>query len=121
LVAAECGMTEREICGDGRTADAVRARFAIAWALHHATGRSDAHIGRHLGDRDHSTIHNARARADELRRGCLEFRALTDRLLATITEPMAQLLSDDGYGWEDLRHLTKLDAATCKRIMRGQP
>ncbi len=121
VAAAECGLTREEIVGENKRTEQVRARYAIIWAVATVTGRDDGRIGRYLGGRDCSTICDARKRARELRKTDHEFRALSDHIAAAITIPLAAPLAEDGYGWEDLRHLTKLDAATCKRVMRGRP
>jgi chromosomal replication initiation ATPase DnaA len=63
------GVTVDELLGPSRKRRIVYARFACAWALRkHDPSRSFQAIGQALGGRDHATILNAIARAEELAR-----------------------------------------------------
>ena len=64
----------------GRRPNTVRARFAFVHVASLSTGKSDPEIGRALGNRDHTTIRNARAKAAELMETNGDFRGLIERV-----------------------------------------
>lgn len=94
-VAGHTGLTRREITGECRQTEHVRARFAIMWAARRATGLSTVTIGRRLGGRDHTTVISGLRTADKLRATHSEFRGLTDALLAAFTPVEIEEHADD--------------------------
>lgn len=83
-VCATTGLTRRDILSDRRDAAAATARCTVFWLAGQLTELSLAAIGRVIGDRDHSTVHSGRCRADELRARDPDYRAATDALLHTL-------------------------------------
>jgi chromosomal replication initiation ATPase DnaA len=84
--AAATGLRAAEIIGTGRRNDLVYARWAITWASRQKTIASFPQIGRVL-HRDHTTLVAGVQRARELRERHAGFRALCDRLAASIEAP----------------------------------
>jgi chromosomal replication initiation ATPase DnaA len=78
--AFQMGLRPADLIGAGRAARFVRARFAVAWVAQTVCGHSLKRIGRALGGRDHTTIINAVARAEQLLLVDPAFRLLTQRL-----------------------------------------
>lgn len=93
------GTTRAEITGRSRPTYVVKARFAVAWAAARGSPRSSVEIGKGLGDRDHTTILSAVARAEEFRVDDLDFRLKTDALLDFVTsgEPTAKALGEHQF------------------------
>ena len=80
LVSIETGVPATEICGPTREAHVCRPRFAVYWLCRILTGQSLPHIGRALGNRDHTTVMDGVTRAQLLRAEDEAFCALTDRI-----------------------------------------
>lgn len=94
IVRAICwqmGLRPAQVCGGSRLAPLVRARDAIFWVAHRATGHSLARIGLVVGGRDHATVAAAIARAERRRAADPAFRMVTDRVAAQFRQEQ-----DDG-------------------------
>jgi chromosomal replication initiation ATPase DnaA len=74
------GLSLSDLCGASRSRTHTAPRFAAAWAMS-KFGMSLAEIGRFLGHRDHKTIGNAVARAEQLERRLPGYRAVLEELL----------------------------------------
>ena len=59
------GISWSDICSPRRFRSIVVVRHVVAYLMLTQTGMSLPAIGRRLGGRDHSTIHNARLKVDE--------------------------------------------------------
>lgn len=81
-VAFEMGVPIADVMGERRLKRICRVRFASIWVIRRITALSLPQIGRAIGGRDHSTILNAIARAEDLRARDPAFRALTNRIAA---------------------------------------
>ena len=55
-VCAKHNVSVTEICGEQRTRGVVAARYEVFYRLSKETGMSLAQIGRHVGERDHTTV-----------------------------------------------------------------
>lgn len=80
------GISIREVRGATKSRKAVRARWAVIWAVTTELGESSGVIGRELGKRDHSTVLHGLKQAEMLRGTDLGFRRLSDRLRAMIID-----------------------------------
>ncbi len=80
-VAYQTGVQRADILGHSRCPEHFRPRAAAVWLALQLRCGTIPMIGRAFGSRNHSTIYNARRRAEELRRSDPAFRRLTDRLL----------------------------------------
>jgi chromosomal replication initiation ATPase DnaA len=83
--AKETGIAPREILGRSRTAEVSRSRCATMWAARkvlspHTRGSYPA-LGR-VFRRDHSTVIHAVRKAEARRTAEIDFRRLTDALVA---------------------------------------
>ncbi len=85
-VAFEMGVPFADLQGPRRLKPMCRARFAAIWIARRITKLSLPQIGRQLGGRDHSTILNAIARADDLRARDPAFRAITDSIMRELSD-----------------------------------
>lgn len=85
------GISVARLTGDERSAEVVRARWAAVWVIREYSGLSLSHIGRHFGDRDHTTIWHACKRADKLREQDMSFRWLCDQLEETAKQPLLRV------------------------------
>src|SRR5699024_10797747 len=78
------GVEGAEIVGRSRARPALRARQAAALIARERLDLSLPEIGAKLGGRDHSTVHNALRKAEELALSDPDFSARLNRLRASI-------------------------------------
>lgn len=83
-VAAVTGIDRNDILADRREAPIARARLAAIWLASKMTQLSTPTLARIFGDRNHTTILAALARADELRASDHAFRLDSDAMLGTL-------------------------------------
>ena len=81
-VAAEFGMPYHHMLGPD-TRRLAHPRFAAAWVATQLCKPSMPQLARHIGYATHDSIYYALKRAEELRGSDADFRAKTDRLVAT--------------------------------------
>lgn len=89
-VAFETGLRADDIRGPRRFRLLFRARAAVCWLARRLTGQSLPRIAALLGDRHHTSVLNAIARAEALRASDPAFRRMTDRLVIQFSPPKEQ-------------------------------
>ena len=123
-VAKASGLTIHDLDGRGRMRHVVRARKVYSHLAHEA-GYSFPHIGRHLADRDHSTIvHHVRNYDAWKRKDPLieELQDKTERVLAgePIARPVREpLVVTKHLPWDEVRRIGREDAKQGKRRPRS--
>lgn len=86
LVVRETGISEYDLLGQFRARKTVQARQLVYWLARYGTDKSMPQIGQHIGGRDHKTIASGVDTVNLRRASDPSFRALSDRLLAELTE-----------------------------------
>ncbi len=86
LVARETGISEHDLIGQFRARKTVQARQLVYWLARYGTDKSLPQIGEHIGGRDHTTIASGVDSVNRRRASDPDFRALSDCLLAELTE-----------------------------------
>lgn len=89
-VSYNTGVGERTIVSNLRSAAVARARIALAWGARTLLDRTNAQIGLAMGDRSHSTIRHAHARATALIASDPAFRSLTERMAAHFADRLQE-------------------------------
>lgn len=86
------GISVPRMRGEERNAEVSRARFAAVWVIREHYGMSLPHIGRHFGNRDHTTIWHACKRAETMRVQDASFKWLCDQLEDAAKQPTLRLV-----------------------------
>ena len=83
-VAKYVDVTMRDLIGNSRRQNVVWARALAAYLIRTIHGFSYGEIGRHLGDRDHTTVLHAVRRAKKLLETDLEFKQAAMEMMSTL-------------------------------------
>lgn len=84
-VAYETGIRPPAMTGHSNWRGAVRARYAAIWIAYKWAGKTSGQICRVFDNRDHSSIHYAVTRAQDMRQRDAAFLALCDKVVAHFT------------------------------------
>lgn len=79
-VAKQFFISYSELIGPRRQAQFTKARFAAAFVLH-KRGVSLTRIGKHLGNRDHTTIMNAIDRAEYMMERDEDYKLIINKMV----------------------------------------